>query len=32
MRGRRLEKAGGVADYTRPPQARQDTLPPEGIR
>ena len=26
------EQAGGVAYYTRPPQARQDTLLPEGIR
>jgi hypothetical protein len=32
MRGRRLEKTGGVAYYTRPPQARQDALLPEGIR
>ena len=32
MRGRRPEKTGGVAYYTRHPQARQDALPPEGIR
>jgi hypothetical protein len=32
MRGRRREKTGGVAYYTRPPQARRDTLLPEGIR
>jgi hypothetical protein len=36
MRGRRLEKPGGVTYYTRPPQARQDTLLPreyvEGVR
>jgi hypothetical protein len=32
MRGRRLETTGGVAYDTRPPQARQDTLLPEGIR
>jgi hypothetical protein len=31
MRGRRREKTEGVAYYTRPPQARQDTLLPEGI-
>jgi hypothetical protein len=30
MRGRRLEKTGGVAYYTRPPQARQDALLPRG--
>jgi hypothetical protein len=28
---RRFEKTGGVAYYTRPPQARQDALLPEGI-
>jgi hypothetical protein len=28
MRGRRLEKTGGVAYYTRPPQARQKALLP----
>jgi hypothetical protein len=32
MRGRRLEKTGGVAYDTRQPQARQDALLPEGIR
>jgi hypothetical protein len=32
MRGRRLENTAGVAYYTRPPQARQDTLLPAGIR
>jgi hypothetical protein len=32
MRGRRLEKTGSVAYYTRPAQARQDTFLPEGIR
>jgi hypothetical protein len=29
MRGRRLEKTGGIAYYTRPPQARQDAFLPE---
>jgi hypothetical protein len=32
MQDRRLEKAGGVAYDTRPPQARQDALLPAGIR
>jgi hypothetical protein len=36
MRGRKARKTGGVSYYTRPPQARQDTLLPreyvEGAR
>jgi len=31
MRGCRLEKNGDVAYYTRPSQARQDALLPEGM-
>jgi hypothetical protein len=32
MRGRKFEKTRRRGYYTRPPQARQDALFPEGIR